>query len=149
MEGSVLREFILRSLAEDIGDGDHSASHNGVGAVMGSKKLKAIVLRGSRKIEVAVPEFFNEMASQIIMGLTNSPQIKQMGNWGTAASMDSGWATGDVPVKNWQIGLWREGCLKIGGQKMSETMIKPHSAACYNCPIRCARHRSPGGQGAA
>jgi aldehyde:ferredoxin oxidoreductase len=129
----------LSPIACVMNDEGRAAGRGGLGAVMGSKNLKAIVCRGNQKINVAVPEFFNEMAKQIIEGLTNSPQIQQMGKWGTAASMDGGWATSDVPVKNWQVGLWREGCLKIGGQKMADTILKPHSAACYNCPIRCAR----------
>jgi len=129
----------LSPIACVMNDEGRAAGRGGLGAVMGSKNLKAIVCRGNQKINVAVPEFLNEMAKQIIEGLTNSPQIQQMGKWGTAGSMDAGWATSDVPVKNWQVGLWREGCLKIGGQKMADTILKPHSAACYNCPIRCAR----------
>ena len=120
-------------------DEGRAAGRGGIGAVMGSKNLKAIVCRGKQKINTAAPDFYNEMSKQIIQGLTDSPQIQQMGKWGTASSMDTGWTTGDVPVKNWQVGLWKDGCMNLGGQKMTDKFIKPHAAACFNCPIRCAR----------
>ncbi|MFO7963605.1 MAG: aldehyde ferredoxin oxidoreductase family protein [Desulfobacterales bacterium] len=129
----------LSPIACVMNDEGRAAGRGGTGAVMGSKYLKAVVARGKEKINVALPDFFNETSKQIIQGLTDSPQIQQMGRWGTASSMDMGWTTGDVPVKNWQVGLWKEGCMNLGGQKMAETILKPHSAACFNCPIRCAR----------
>jgi len=129
----------LSPIACLMNDEGRAAGRGGIGAVMGSKNLKAIVARGNQKINTAAPDFFNEMSKQIIEGLTNSPQIQQMTKWGTASSMDMGWTSGDVPVKNWQVGLWKEGCMNIGGQKMADTILKPHSVACYNCPIRCAR----------
>jgi aldehyde:ferredoxin oxidoreductase len=129
----------LSPIACVMNDEGRAAGRGGTGAVMGSKNLKAIVCRGKEKINVAVPDFFNEMSKQIMQGLSESPQIQQMGKWGTASSMDMGWTSGDVPVKNWQVGLWKEGCMNLGGQKMADTILKPHSAACFNCPIRCAR----------
>jgi aldehyde:ferredoxin oxidoreductase len=53
--------------------------------------------------------------------------------------MDSGWATGDVPVKNWRDGIWKEGTVKLGGFRMAQTILKGQDA-CLGCPIRCARH---------
>ena len=129
----------LSPIACVMNDEGRAAGRGGIGAVMGSKNLKAIVCRGKQKINTAAPDFYNEMAKQIIQGLTDNPQIQQMGKWGTAASMDTGWTTGDVPVKNWQVGLWKDGCMNLGGQKMVDTILKPHAAACFNCPIRCAR----------
>ncbi len=120
-------------------DEGRAAGRGGTGAVMGAKNLKAIVVRGNKEILTAAPEFFNEMAKQISQALAGNPQMSSFTKWGTASSMDLGWAAGDVPVKNWQVGMWKEGCLKIGGQAMADKILKPHSAACFNCPIRCAR----------
>lgn len=120
-------------------DEGRAAGRGGAGAVMGSKNLKAVVVRGKKDIPAAVPEMFNDMAKQIFQGLAGNPQLSGFTKWGTSGSMDTGWAVGDVPVKNWQVGEWREGCLKIGGQAIVDKILKPHSAACYNCPIRCAR----------
>jgi aldehyde:ferredoxin oxidoreductase len=52
--------------------------------------------------------------------------------------MESGWATGDVPNRNWSEGLWREGAEALNGRRMAETILVPHQA-CQGCFIRCAR----------
>lgn len=137
----------LSPIACVMNDEGRAAGRGGTGAVMGSKNLKAIVARGTQKIETAASDHFNAMAKQSTQGLSDHPFFQQMGKWGTAAGMDTGWITGDVPVKNWQVGLWKDGCMKLGGKKMADTIIKPHSAACFNCPIRCARWvEIPGGR---
>jgi aldehyde:ferredoxin oxidoreductase len=120
-------------------DEGRAAGRGGVGAVMGSKNLKAIVVKGSNKINVAAPEFFNAMAKEISTGISGDVFAQFFSKWGTAMAMDMGWASGDVPVKNWQVGDWEEGCKKLGGESMRKTILRPHSAACHNCPIRCAR----------
>ena len=45
---------------------------------------------------------------------------------------------GDIPVKNWQLGIWEEGCKNLGGKKMKETILVPHTA-CYRCTLGCSR----------
>ncbi len=129
----------LSPIACLMNDEGRAAGRGGLGAVMGSKNLKAVLVRGNKKIDTASPDFFNEMAKTIMGSLSSNAHIQQMGKWGTASSMDTGWVTGDVPVKNWQVGLWKEGCMNLGGQRMADTIVKVHSSACYNCPIRCAR----------
>jgi aldehyde:ferredoxin oxidoreductase len=61
-----------------------------------------------------------------------------MREYGTAANLDNFWAVGDVPIKNWQLGLWEEGCKNLGGKRMKETILQPH-LACYRCTLRCSR----------
>ena len=70
--------------------------------------------------------------------VTAHPTIAMLSTYGTANGMDTMWVPGDIPIKNWQEGGWVEGCINLGGKKMAETILKPH-AACWNCPIRCAR----------
>jgi aldehyde:ferredoxin oxidoreductase len=115
-----------------------AAGRGGTGAVMGSKNLKAIAVRGTQKVEVAAEEFLNLMASEVVKGIETMTH-GQMGKWGTAGGMDSGADSGDIPIKNWQVGEWKEGCQNLGGQRMRDTILKHHPAACFNCPIRCAR----------
>jgi aldehyde:ferredoxin oxidoreductase len=115
-----------------------AAGRGGNGAVMGSKNLKAIAARGTKKVEVAAPEFLNLMGSEVIKGL-EAMTHGQMGKWGTAGGMDGMASTGDIPVKNWQVGEWQEGFLNLGGQRMRDTILERHPSACFNCPIRCAR----------
>jgi len=120
-------------------DEGRAAGRGGVGAVMGSKNLKAIAVLGKNKIEVAADDFLKEMTKQIVKAVAEDPFAGFFTKWGTAFSMDMGWAAGDVPAKNWQMGLWEGGYTKIGGARMADTILKPHAGACYNCPIRCAR----------
>jgi len=122
-------------------DEGRAAGRGGVGAVMGSKNVKAILVSGSKKVEVAADDFLKPMVKEIVKGVAEDPFAGFFTKWGTAFSMDMGWGAGDVPAKNWQVGLWDngEGYKKIGGAAMANTILKPHKGACYNCPIQCAR----------
>jgi aldehyde:ferredoxin oxidoreductase len=115
-----------------------AAGRGGTGAVMGSKNLKAIAARGTKKVEVAAAEFLNLMASEVVKGIETMTH-GQFAKWGTASNLDSMADSGDIPVKNWQKGEWKKGCQNLGGQRMRDTILKHHPAACFNCPIRCAR----------
>ncbi len=126
-------------LACVMNDAGRAAGRGGLGAVMGAMNLKAVVVSGSKKIRVAADDFLKLMTKEVIKGIQADPFTGFFTKWGTAFSMDMGWAAGDVPIKNWRQGLWEEGCVKLGGAKMAETILKPHTAACHNCPIRCAR----------
>jgi len=122
-------------------DEGRAAGRGGVGAVMGSKNLKAILVLGTGKITPAADDFLKPMAQGVVDGLAGNPFSGFFTKWGTAFNMDMGWAAGDVPAKNWQTGLWDNGdaYAKIGGARMSDTILKPHTGACFNCPVRCAR----------
>ena len=119
-------------------DEGRAAGRAGVGAVMGSKNLKAIAVRGKKKVQLADSDIVGEMAKKFTQELSTNPLLEPMRTMGTAASMDTAWVTGDIPVKNWQKGLWKEGCVKIGGKRMLDTILRPHKP-CYACPIGCSR----------
>jgi len=120
-------------------DEGRAAGRGGCGAVMGSKNLKAIVCLGKQDITPAADDWLKPMANEVVKTVAADPFAGFFTKWGTAFSMDMGWAPGDVPVKNWQVGVWQKGCTNLGGARMADTILKPHAAACYNCPIRCAR----------
>lgn len=129
------KKVLMSAVMNDEG---RAAGRAGVGAVMGSKNLKAIAVRGKANVSLANPDFVGEMAKKFSQELSTNPLLEPMRAYGTAASMDTAWVTGDIPVENWRKGLWKDGCIKIGGKKMADTILRPHRA-CYNCPIRCAR----------
>lgn len=124
-----------------INDEGRAAGRGGLGAVMGSKNLKAVACLGTQKIEVAADEFLVMMTKEVVKGVEEDPFAGFFTKWGTAMSMDMSWAAGDVPTKNWQQGTWEDGepYTRIGGARMAESILKPHAGACYNCPIRCCR----------
>jgi aldehyde:ferredoxin oxidoreductase len=120
-------------------DDGRAAGRGGIGAVLGSKNIKAVVCLGTQKLVPAADEFLKFMAQEVNKMVAEDPFAGFFTKWGTAMSMDMNWASGDVPFKNWSKGVWEEGAVKLGGATMAKTILKPHAAACFNCPIRCAR----------
>jgi aldehyde:ferredoxin oxidoreductase len=125
-------------LACVMNDEGRAAGRGGAGAVMGSKKLKAIAVRGTKRVAVADESRLRE-ASKVLRGrIQGHPVVSQFTPYGTASLLEHSWASGDTPNRNWGKGEWREGCEAINGRTMAETILKPH-AGCQNCFIRCAR----------
>jgi len=129
----------LVKFASIMHDGRHgrAAGRCGLGAVMGSKKLKAIVLkRGNQKPYLYNKrELTNEMRKII-------PVIKEGRKdatlYGTSRSISPAEALGDLPLKNWQLGNWSEGAEKISGRRMAETILVGRYS-CHGCPVACGR----------
>lgn len=119
-----------------INDEGRAAARGGPGAVMGSKKLKAIAVRGTQKVEVADPAGFREVAASI--NKRNAKEMSGLGEKGTISVHDDRWPISDIPVKNWSEPSSEEVCVPLGGDKLLEIM--PHRTnSCFACPIRCAR----------
>jgi len=125
-------------LACVMNDEQRAAGRGGAGAVMGSKNLKAIAVRGTMKVPVADEARLKEISKELRARLGGHPVISQFTPYGTAVLMEHGWVSGDVPNKNWGKGVWQHGCEELNGRVMAETILKPH-AACQGCFIRCAR----------
>ena len=102
----------LVKFAGIVGDKEHWAAHNGLGAVMGSKKLKAFcAARGSASLAVKEPRKLSKASKSIWDNLTSNPLGQQIFNWGTGG--DYGWqenrvALGILPVKNYTTSLYPE-----------------------------------------
>lgn len=128
----------LSRIAAIINDHGRAAARCGIGAVMGSKNLKAIAVRGTQKVEVAWQEEVRHLAGELAGIARESTAGKYLKDYGTAGGMDSFHEFGDVPIKNWKEGFWEEGCHKVSGQVMTETILTGHSA-CKRCPIGCGR----------
>ena len=123
-----------------INDDGRAPGRGGNGAVLGSKKLKAIAVRGTLDFAVADADKLGEMSRQMRPkgGWPVSEGWVGLTEFGTAMVLDGTWDTGDIPVKNWQLGEWKDGCLALGGQRMKDTILTKRPA-CYRCPIACAR----------
>ncbi len=119
-----------------ISDGGRAAGRCGIGAVLGSKKLKAIAVRGTNKPPVADPEKFNALRKEYSKTIKESVGALTMG-MGTAGILPTSASIGDFPVKNWQLaGL--EGAERLGpGYDLDNILVKPW--ACSSCPIGCGR----------
>ena len=117
-------------------DKAHYFGRTGMGAVMGSKNLKAIVVRGSAKVPVADADAYRKARKSAVADIKESMIAASMHDLGTAAAMDMGMMTGDVPIKNWSIGEDYEMAAALGGPAIHETILEGR-AACYACPIGC------------
>ncbi|WXG46333.1 MAG: aldehyde ferredoxin oxidoreductase family protein [Candidatus Atabeyarchaeum deiterrae] len=130
----------LVKIACIINDKHRAAGRCGMGAVMGSKKLKAIAVRGTRKVPIANPEKFKEVTDKarelIDNHLLTVSLFKPHGNCGW---LDTYHEVGDVPIKYWQKGYWPEGAEKLAASVITNKYLK-HPQPCYGCPIGCARY---------
>lgn len=108
----------------------------GMGAVMGSKNLKAVVVRGRQPLALANPEGLGQLAR---WGAQNFEQsdVYSLGLLGTAEIVRSQDRSGGLPTRNWQSGTFA-GAASIDGQTMAETILKRRDT-CYACIVRCKR----------
>ncbi|MET1123692.1 MAG: aldehyde ferredoxin oxidoreductase family protein [Archaeoglobaceae archaeon] len=111
----------------------------GAGAVMGSKKLKAIVIKGSGEIEVADPEALAEFRSWILENVV--PKLESMRKYGTVAMSALTNEAGVLPTKYWQLGSF-EKYEDISYEKLSEYVVK--NVTCYGCVVACGKLRRAG-----
>jgi aldehyde:ferredoxin oxidoreductase len=108
----------------------------GLGAVMGSKNLKAIAVRGKMRPSVADKDGLNNLAR---WGAKNFPDsdIYTMGLYGTAEVTNWQDETGGLPTRNWTSGTF-EGANAIDGKTMADTILKKRDT-CYACTVKCKR----------
>jgi aldehyde:ferredoxin oxidoreductase len=112
-----------------------AAGRNGLGAVMGSKNLKAVAVRGTKKPEGADPEAVKIIAKKAATGWkTNREKLGLHGTSMTSTVLQNG---GQLPTRNFQQGLF-EGAEKISGPTMTDTILTG-TEGCYACSIRCKR----------
>jgi aldehyde:ferredoxin oxidoreductase len=124
------------SITNDYG---HHAGRAGLGTVMGSKNLKAIVAKGDRRAEFADPEGFKELWQNTIRpAIDESIFCQTIGAFGTGANMEMWMFEGHTPTKNWSRGLWEEGPETLSGIAMSDTILTERDT-CRGCGVRCKR----------
>ena len=118
----------------------------GVGAVMGSKKLKAIVVRGSQKV---IPGDKAAVAALSKKGAKAMPgsDMESFGRYGTAETVMSNHGGGGLPTRNWDGGAF-EGAESISGERLYDELLrgaeegkqdKQGRDTCYACIVRCKR----------
>ena len=126
----------LVRFAAIVGDRGHVAAHNGLGAVMGSKKLKAIAVeRGRQEVTIARPERLAESAPAL---LENAQKMDpNLGPWGTAAIFPRMATIGALPVKNYTTSIFPDAD-RFSGQSL-RTNFKNTVSTCWACRIRHCR----------
>jgi aldehyde:ferredoxin oxidoreductase len=126
----------LVRFASIVGDHGHVAGHNGLGAVMGSKKLKAIVAeRGDMKISVARPDELKSLADALIEGAQKA--MPTLSSLGTAGALPMMHKTGQLPVKNYTTSIFPD-YEKFSGEYL-RTHFKVTTTTCWACRISHCR----------
>ena len=130
-------ENLARMAAVMIGGTDsRAAGRGGMGALLGSKNLKAVAVRGTK-----APEYHDRK------GLLESTRkanalIREnslgMTHFGTSGGIITTEEVGDMAIQNWRLGSWKDGAPKVTGEKMAETMLTGNYR-CHACPIGCGR----------
>ena len=113
-----------------------ACGRTGMGAVMGSKNLKAVAVRGHGRPELHDQDKVRELAR---WGRDNfeSSGVYATGVHGTGAGIDALQEIGGLPTRNWSSGVF-EGWEKIWSQTMTKTILKERDT-CYACIVRCKR----------
>ena len=116
-------------------DKHRAAGRSGVGAVMGSKNLKAIAVRGTGGVNVAKPAVFLKTLWKFRKTLAEG--VEGLARYGTAATVDMTNAMGGLPTRNFQQGQFeRSG--EINGSTLRERHLL-RNKACFACTIACGR----------
>ena len=116
-----------------------AAARSGVGAVMGAKRLKAIVVRGKKNVEVANPEAMKDKRRNFVKDIKESNHffIKMLKEQGTCGGVSAMVALGDAPIKNWTL-AGEEAMpthFKINGEGVTKYQLR--KAGCAGCPVMC------------
>lgn len=110
----------------------------GMGAVMGSKNLKAIVVRGSsKKLPVANPKAVAEFGKSGGAAIKDHGSSQTLKEYGTASGVNWQNMTGTLPTRNFNEGQF-EGAEKISGEMLKDTLLTENHT-CFACAIRCKR----------
>ncbi len=116
-----------------------TAARSGLGAVMGSKKLKAVAVKGDMKIPVADPEASAKLREEQMAELQGPRKQMLAGfqKYGTGGHADTSAHSGDTPVKNWG-GVGIIDLPDVAGLKGDAVIANlSRRSACWHCPIAC------------
>jgi aldehyde:ferredoxin oxidoreductase len=117
-----------------------SNRHNGrtgMGVVMASKNLKAVVVRGTQKVQVADPKALAALSKSGPKILPDNPDMPGLAAEGTATVVLFQNTIGSLPAHNYNEGQFSR-CEDISGARMVETILKERDT-CYACVVRCKR----------
>ncbi len=114
-----------------------AAARSGLGAVMGSKKLKAVVAKGNKEVPIADIEATNKLRTEHIEDLKESGFLERFHQYGTGGHGDMSAHSGDTPVRNWGgIGVFDVPDVSgLNKDKVIANLDK--RIGCWRCPAAC------------
>lgn len=120
-------------------DGHSFAGRCGIGAVMGSKNLKAVAVYGTGQPPISNHSKVENLTEALRKKIRKySKEESLLTRFGTPAGFLACVSLGDTPIKNWSLGSWKD-AEKLGIPRYNE-ILKPKPYPCIYCPIGCHRH---------
>ena len=144
--GKAYRTLVIGPAGENLvkysvilNEGHHATGRAGFGAVMGSKNLKAIVIKASKKdMALADPVRAEALRKDLNPRIKEALPAMVLHENGTAANLIGGMYVGDVPIKNWTSNFWEEAAEDLTGSTLTETYLTGRSS-CAFCGVACKR----------
>ncbi|MEW6308554.1 MAG: aldehyde ferredoxin oxidoreductase family protein [Bacillota bacterium] len=119
-------------------DFGRQAGRTGIGAVLGSKRVKAIAVRGHGTIPVAKPAAFRDKGKEMFKACFAKPGFKEWTPYGTAGVTDWVNEVGAFPTRNFQTAYF-DGHRDINGQTLKERILVTDKG-CFACPTPCGKY---------
>ncbi len=114
-----------------------AAGRTGLGAVMGSKRLKAVAVRASKPLEAADADTIRAMAREMARAVNAGEKAAGMHKYGTGVALDGSVLTGNLPIRNFRDGEF------AGAKAISADTFLPEIGTgmegCYACAVRCKK----------
>jgi len=118
-------------------DGTRALGRTGMGAVMGSKRLKALLVRGTGGVQVAQPERFRSLCDDAHRRVLENPQAQEMRRYGTPLLVATKQNIGELPTRNHREGIFE------GWERISAETLREHyyltTRACSTCRLACKK----------
>jgi aldehyde:ferredoxin oxidoreductase len=134
----------LVTFAAIVSSGNRVNGRTGMGAVMGSKNLKALAVKGARPVQFADPLAFLTECRKIDRDILEHPEYKKRHNLGTTMLMKDLNSIGILPTRHFQEGIC-DYVDEISGQKLAGT-FKVKNKSCFNCSVHCSRYYAVDGR---
>jgi len=114
-----------------------AAGRSGLGAVMGSKKLKAVVVKGEGKVPIADSEAADRLRQEHIAEMKALPFLEDFHRYGTSSHTAESAHSGDTPVKNWGgVGVIDFPDVSGLQKEVTDAMVESRTG-CWRCPAAC------------
>jgi aldehyde:ferredoxin oxidoreductase len=126
-------------------DHGRAAGRTGMGAVMGSKNLKAIAVRGRQRVPLADPDAFGHVAKEALQVVLDDFSTRVYRELGTASFVHLSMMWGNMPNKYWSQPEF-EDAADLSGPSMAETILE-RGVPCYGCAVACGREVRLAGTG--
>ena len=121
-----------------ISSGNRASGRTGMGAVMGSKNLKAVAVKGHRSVDVAEPLAFLSEVAKMKKAIFDHNEYLKRYNLGTTMLMTDLNGIGILPTNHFQKGVCNY-LEKVSGERLAEN-FKVKNKGCFNCNLHCSRY---------